>query len=529
MRKWVVIGIVILGFILRIVAIDKHPVGFTPDEASFGYDAYSLLKTGKDQWGVSFPLVFRSFGDFKLPLYTYLTTPLVAIFGLTVFAVRLPNAILGSFAVVVVYFLAKKLFGEKVGLMASLLLAISPWHIALSRGAFEANLTTFFLPLGIFLFLSNLRTPRSLGVVGSALIFGLNLFSYHTARILTPLIVFYLIYRNWGIVKNKIILFLTIFGVSLLTAVYFYFIGGSRLASSGIFDLPFGDGRYLARLAGEPSVIARLLYNRPIFIVEQFLRSYLSYFSPQFLFTQGAGEGTYGMVPGFGVIYLIEFIFLAGFIIKAIKEKSLNFGFLIFWILVSPIPASLTKGPGYAANRAAFMLPALEIASAIGAVYLAKRYLIYGYVAVLAISLVLFAEKYLVVQSTAQAPAMLYGRELALDYVFKNESLYKKIIISRSLSEPQIYVAFFGKVDPIVYQNESQAWLRYESEGKNFVDQLGEYGLGKYVFSDINYQSRTKEQGTLLVGKPDEFPEKVNAVKTIYYPSGLAAIKIIKI
>jgi 4-amino-4-deoxy-L-arabinose transferase-like glycosyltransferase len=113
MRKFLIALVFLLGFILRIVNISSRPVGFTPDEASFGYDAYSILKTGKDQWGKPFPLVLRSFGDSKLPLYTYLTIPSVFLFGLNEFAVRLPNAIIGSLAVIIVYLLVKELFSEK--------------------------------------------------------------------------------------------------------------------------------------------------------------------------------------------------------------------------------------------------------------------------------------------------------------------------------------------------------------------------------------------------------------------------------
>src|SRR5258708_9221026 len=110
MRKWLIVGIVLLGFLLRTLSISDHPVGFTPDEASFGYDAYSILKTGKDQWGHSFPLVLKSFGDDKLPLYSYLDIPFVAALGLNETAVRLPNVILGTLAIIVTFFLVKELF-----------------------------------------------------------------------------------------------------------------------------------------------------------------------------------------------------------------------------------------------------------------------------------------------------------------------------------------------------------------------------------------------------------------------------------
>src|SRR3989344_8277751 len=206
MRKYILGAILLFGFFLRFIAIDKIPAGFTPDEASFGYDAYSILKTGKDQWGKPFPLVFESFGDFKSPLYAYLTIPSVALFGLNKFAVRLPNAILGTLAVLVTYFLSKKLFPDKksfsflafsfsLGEIAAILLSISPWHIMLSRGAFEANLTTFFLPLAVLLFLN-----KRFALAG--LIFGLNLFSYHSAKIVTPLVLIgLLMYAKYDLKK----------------------------------------------------------------------------------------------------------------------------------------------------------------------------------------------------------------------------------------------------------------------------------------------------------------------------------------
>src|SRR3990167_9571166 len=109
MNRLLLVLIIFFAFLLRIFAIDVIPVGFTPDEASFGYDAYSILHTGKDQWGHTFPLVLESFGDFKPPLYAYLTMPSVAFFGLNKFAVRLPNALLGTAAVYITYLLVNEL------------------------------------------------------------------------------------------------------------------------------------------------------------------------------------------------------------------------------------------------------------------------------------------------------------------------------------------------------------------------------------------------------------------------------------
>src|SRR5258708_6064521 len=313
MKKWLLIGIVILGFGLRSLGLGSHPAGFTPDEASFGYDAYSILKTGKDQWGKTLPLVFKSFGDDKLPTYTYLTVPSVAIFGLNEFAVRLPNVVLGTLSIAVLYLLVKKLFkDEKIALLSAFLLAISPWHIMLSRGAFEANLTTFFLPLGILFFLKSLNKSHNIKyIILSILIFLLNIFTYHTARLLTPFIFFSLCFNYRKELKiNKIYIQALDFSIILfLISIVGILLGGSRLASSSILKNVNTDSQFFSVKVGEPTVFAKAFNNKLLLVSQTAFRNYVSYFSPQFLFTNGPNEGTYGMVPGTGVLYLIEAVF----------------------------------------------------------------------------------------------------------------------------------------------------------------------------------------------------------------------------
>jgi 4-amino-4-deoxy-L-arabinose transferase-like glycosyltransferase len=265
MRKWLLIGIIAGAFLLRVIGLTNYPVGFTADEASFGYDAYSILKTGKDQWGQSFPLTFRSFGDFKLPAYTYLALPSVAVFGLNEFAVRLPNAILGTLAIFVTYLLVLEIFKTKkltvnnqtLAIIASFLLAISSWHISLSRGAFEANLTTFFMPLGVWLFLKGIKRPKLM--VLAAVVFGLNMFTYHSARLVTPLLVLFLVWlKRDKVEKKKLHLASFIFLLFLGLSVFQLAGGGGSRASDVIIFNPtdnwraVSDRRYEAVLTGLP-------------------------------------------------------------------------------------------------------------------------------------------------------------------------------------------------------------------------------------------------------------------------------------
>lgn len=548
-------SIFFLAFLLRVIGISQYPAGFTPDEASFGYDAYSLLKTGRDQWGENWPLVLRSFGDFKLPLYAYLTIPSVAIFGLNEFAVRLPSVIFGTLAVLFTYLMASefskkyKILNSNFAILSALLLAVSPWHISLSRGAFEANLTTFFIPLGIWAFQRGLRSPRWMAL--STLAFSLNLFTYHSARVLTPLLLMGLVWFNrkeLGVTNFKLLPILQkykwaaiVFAGFVFLAFYTSLLGaGARGADIAIFNptdkwLAVSEQRYGAVLQGLPDNFARIFSNKLTYLFDQFTANYLSYLSPQFLFTQGAGEWTYGMIPGRGVLYLIELPFVIVALWHAFRNgltRTHPVSFFLLWILLAPIPAALTKGPGFAANRAAIMMPAIQILSAFGVLLLLQmlskkfhKLFLFLFTVSLGSSLVFFLYDYRYQAPKSSSQSMLYGMREAVKYVSSIEDDYQEIVFSRRLSEPHIYLAFYKMWNPSDYQKESQDWERYEKERLSFVDQLGEYYLGEYTFRNIHYPD--EKDKSLLVGKPREFPENVKTLKTIYYPDGQKAILVV--
>ena len=531
--RW--IGVIFfVGFLLRVVGLPNHPAGFTPDEASFGYDAYSLLKTGKDQWGNAMPLVLKSFGDGKMPLYEYLAMPSVALFGLNEFSVRLPNALLGSLVVLVTYFLVREWRrNESEALLAALLLAISPWHIPMSRGAFEANLTTFLMPLGLLLFLKGLKNRKLL--ILSMVVFGLNMFSYHSARLVTPIVLGVLVVSNWEKIERKI-LPIGIFGVFLGLAGVTYLGGaGARVGSVSIFSLvgSAGEERYLAVMTGTPDMVARIFNNKLTKLVELFGQNYLSYFSPNFLFTQGAREGTYGMLPGRGVFFLIELPFLIAGIWVLVKEKIKNKRWHIIWIVMAPVPAALAIGPGHAANRAVIMLPALQIILAMGGVYLInelikrRKELVWLIVFVFGVSFAFFLEDYFIQQPAQKAADMVYGPREVFGYLEEVKNDYNGIIISKSISEAHIYVAFYSRIDPKEYQSQAEKW-GFEESGLVWVDQMPEYKLGEYTFKSIDRVFDLQRENYLLAGRPDEFREDVNVKKIIYFPNKQVAYWIVK-
>ena len=141
--------ILFIASFLSIYRINQIPPGVNRDEASIGYTAYSILKTGRDEYGRLFPLSFQSFGDWKLPFYIYTVVPFVSVFGLTELAVRLPSVIFGIASVGLTFFLIRLLFKNNVlAFTAMILIAISPWHLHLSRVESESNTAVFFIILG---------------------------------------------------------------------------------------------------------------------------------------------------------------------------------------------------------------------------------------------------------------------------------------------------------------------------------------------------------------------------------------------
>ena len=135
---------------LRTYNLSSIPPGLHGDEASIGYNAYSLLKTAKDQNGNFLPIAIDQFGDFRPAGYHYLDVPFVAVLGLNAWAVRLPAAIFGALCVLVFFYLLRELFENKViPWIGAVFLTISPWHLIISRASSESVIAAFFVLLHI--------------------------------------------------------------------------------------------------------------------------------------------------------------------------------------------------------------------------------------------------------------------------------------------------------------------------------------------------------------------------------------------
>jgi 4-amino-4-deoxy-L-arabinose transferase-like glycosyltransferase len=299
--KIAVLILLALAFLLRVYKIGSNPPSLDWDEVSHGYNAYSILRTGKDEWGKTFPLIFRAYGDYKLPVYIYLTAISEYIFGLSNFSVRIVSILAGTLSVLFTYLLVQELFWKdkyknKYALLSAVLMAIEPWSFFLSRAAFEANLALFFSISGFYFFLKGMRKNDWKILLGSVFL-GLTVWTYNSYRIFTPLLVIVaiLIYRYEFVASMKKNKFL-VFSYALILLIFFIPMLAQLLGTTGqaryswvaILDAG-GIGKIieLRNSSGFNPTITRLLYNRPTYFLYNFVKNYFSHFSPNFLFLKG--------------------------------------------------------------------------------------------------------------------------------------------------------------------------------------------------------------------------------------------------
>ncbi len=371
---------IIVGAFFRFYKIGDSPKGVYVDEAALGYNAYSILKTGKDEFGKAFPIMFRSFATFQSPVYTYLTVPFISMFGLSSFSTRLPSALFGLLTIPLLYFLVKQLSGtdpvtknqvprtNHFALFSALLLAISPWHIQYSRTAYESNIALFFLLLGSLLFIKALKKPWLFTL--SALSFGISFIAYRAEILIVPVLlaVFTVRFGKVIITNLKSFLFPIFIGsilglVVIAPTVLILRTPGfqARTSAMNIFSLslqaPWGykeGGGPLEKLTNNPQLLSG----------KEFLSLYSSYLSPRYMFSLG-DSGPRKPYTDLGTFYAWQFPFFLVGLYLLLKSKDQNGlkTFILTLLLVSPIPAALTRDPYSTLRSLPLVVPIILIIS----------------------------------------------------------------------------------------------------------------------------------------------------------------------
>ena len=512
--KIILLAIIALALFLRVFRLSDVPPGVNQDEASIGFTAYSLLQTGRDEYGHVLPLSFQSFGDWKLPLYIYTTIPFVATLGMSELAVRLPSTIAGILTVIVAFFLVYELFRSyRLSLLASLLLAISPWHLHLSRVESESNVAVFFTATGFLLLLKGLH-KHWLAVPG-AILLALTYYTYHGNHISTTLLLIGFIALYWReAIKPKAffygaLLFIVLAGFILSQTLA----GADRTKLSGIgllgdpfviherIELPRNDH-------GNDSLTAVILHNRITYAIETITKNYLKAFSPEFLFISGGTNRAHN-IPNFGNMYLIEAPFLLlGLFVCIANRKKKPFLFLLWWILVSPVAASITRDAPHT-NRMFAIFPALPIVVALGLNYFFneisfhKKSIVIGFVMMLfMINIVVYMDRYYVHFPKNEAPSWGIGYKELLSYIDQPLQKSKTLIMANPETSPYIFLLFYGKDDPALFQQKVE---RYDPTPDGFYHVRV---FGRYQFRQIDWERDIFYPNALLVDYVERVPDQ---------------------
>lgn len=536
-------GIVILAAILRLWQLGSVPPSPDWDEVALGYNAYSLIQTGKDEFGKFLPVVLRSFDDYKPALYAYLTIPTVFIFGLSTFAVRLPAAIFGIVLVITVFYLIREIFKDfkykdHLSLLASFAIAISPWSIQFSRVGFESHVGTVLNCLSALFFLKAFKKPWVLSF--SAIFAGLSIYTYQSEKVFTPLLLFalFLIYRKeFFELKKKYIISSILIGILVILPMFFYILGNRaallRVTGTSIFsyqtELLKTNIEKLERDRQNNDTLGTILDNRRFVYAKTIISGYIVHFDPNWLFIRG--DIARHHAPNMGILYLFEFpLVLLGIYYLLFGNFNKKTKLLLFaWLLLAPVPASITTGVPHAVRTMNF-IPSIQIISALGLLY---AFLLINKLKLKKIIYVIFSlifffnfsyylNQYFVQLNYFDSQQWQYGYEKAVDQVKLIEDDYKEIIVSDSqpMDKSYMFFLFYLKYPPSEYQKIG------EKSSGSFTSH---HYFGKYSFRNIDWEKDSLKKGVLIVANPDEIPEGVGTIKTIYSLDNTPAIKIVGI
>lgn len=530
-EKLVFALLLVIGFFLRVWSVGEYPP-LLWDEAANGYNAYSILKTGRDEYGQFLPMIFKSFGDYKPGLYVYLTVPFVAIFGLSQFAVRIPSVILGSLAPLILYLLVREIFkNKKLAFYSALILVFLPWQIHFSRGGWESNVLIFFLVLGSWLFIKK-------KISWALLSFLLGLYVYQGAKMMVPLVLLGLI-AFFSVPIKPVTTFLRrlmahflkiarpvnfrrklkipLLIISLLIGVWYLssFSGkaGNRLKVMSLFSYS-RPAEEIQSILTEDGLDSKNLHfsvfhGEWLHFTRGFLTRYFNHFSPQFLAFEGDWTNPRHSAPYFGAIGHLNFIlFILGLCFFFFEKRKPKEYFLVYLLLIAPLPAAMSRDIISGVRSLTMVIPlAFFIGFSVEKIVnlnlngfwrRTKPFLVLvlGLVFLLDFSYYLdLYYKHMVVRAPKD---WLYGHKEVINFVRENSGENTKVLMTNFYGQPHIFYLFYSKYLPEEYQKKA-----------NLIEnQFGDVGqvnqLDNIVFKYNDWNSSVGQTNSLVIFSDDE-------------------------
>lgn len=527
------VGVIFLASFFRFWQFLNVPPSLYWDEVSQGYNAYLIASTGKDEHQEFLPIArFQAFGDYKAPTNIYLIALTMLITGKSDFAVRFPSALLGTLTVLCTFLLTKYLFYKKreaewYGLAASFLLAISPWHIQLSRASFEANIATFFTVLGTWLFFYSLRV-RPWVMILSIISFVIGFYSFNAHRIFIPLFVaslFLIEYKAVLLSKKQVITAYFIGFVLLLPFILYFSTPESKLRFQEVnvfSDVSLVKKSNLMTLEDDNSLLGKLIHNRRVIYVQKYAENYLSFFEPKYLFFRGDANPRFSdQSNGELFLFLAPLLIIGGYALFWQRKQLLV---ILSWVLLAPVAAATAREVPHALRSETF-IPTFELIASVGIVTLTifvhrnlkKATIIIPvfFVGIAALSCVQFWHDYLVQNPRLYSADWQYGYSQVIQKVQKMQGSVDHIYFTNTYGRPYIYVAWYGNV------TSKDFWKNIDMR-KDAFGFYNVYSLGKYTFTN----TPPLEKNALYVTDPIYVPEHAKIVDRVNFLNGQSAFVI---
>lgn len=550
-NNWKLLIILLIALILRTWNLNTNPPSLSPDEAALGYNAYSILKTGKDEYGKFLPIIFKSFGDYKPGLYVYLTIPFIATLGLNEWAVRLPSALSGVAAVYFLYLIVKILIDRKylqsdnnkllsaLPLISALALAIVPWNLYFSRGGWEANVSLTLILVGIYYFLKSFQNAKHL--VLTSLFFALTFITYQGAKLSTTIVLLTLTIIFWKdcviLIKNnlRILIMSAVLGslVVFPSALSLFKGQTGRLTVFSVFSYPRPTD-YIQNMLDQngekiDDINYLLFHSEALNFTRGILGRYFNHFSGKFLFFEGDYQNPKQSAPNAGMLMLYDLILLPLGMFQIIRSRGKFKDLTLLLLFITPLPAVLTRDQVNAVRAYNMIIP-LVLISSFGVITLYNILIklidknrLLGitnyFIAILAtiFSLIYFFDSYFIHLPIHNAKYWSYGYKQVISTLLPIQNNYKTIYFQQSYDQPYIYYLFYSKYDPSKYQKQAKLSY-YLGPDVGLVEKLDNID-----FAGWSWPFATGEKSTLIIGNsvaiPSDFNSKdYNLISEIKYP-----------
>ena len=515
----------LLSFVIRFYQLPQNPEGFEQTEAAFGYNAYSILRTGRDEYGKFLPLVLISIGDYKLAGYSYWEIPFIAVFGLSEFSTRASTAIAGIISLLLIYYIVKEtLHSRKLALLTFFFAAIAPWHTLLSRMAYDPMIALMMYLASIAFFIRWRQTKRLYLLLLSALVLCWAIDTYYAVWVLLPFtLIFYgtRIYQKTS--PNKISLLysgLIMLLPLLMAAKLLSITQGERLYQDSTYQV-HAYPLLLEQIREDkdqfPLTLTRAFHNKLVFYPQFLAQNLFTNLSFDFLFLRGDKIDRRFVVPYHGVLYLWMAPFTLLGMLYFWKNQSLSKNLLVLGATGVIFLGSSFSEFGSETERTVFAVPLFGLLISYGLIALYQNLhhlsllpLFLGAACLLlALNIAYFNHQYYWHANVHEPWGRSFGMHEMIATLPQLENKYKKIVIPDSA---YIYYYFYNSVDPKVAWTEADRRL----DKANFVGLKLRAQVGPYLTMPIECPKAGK-LNVVYVCRGTKIPKNTQVVKTIYY------------